>query len=226
MTLFLTMLPVYLMGNLHCMGMCGPLVAMIGKHRYRWYYFLGRLLAFTLAGGLAGGVGAVVGALFSLYHLSALTSFVFGLLILAITFSGFSGWQIPGSRWFNTKMSRAGRWMTPLMLQDRRWPTFLFGFLTIALPCGQTLIVYSACALVGDVVVGLFNGGMFALLTSPSLFIAMHIHRIFPGSHGQARHVLAAAGALVGALAIGRGLADLDVIPHLVVSHAYHIVIF
>lgn len=226
MTLFLTMLPLYILGNLHCMGMCGPLVAMIGQHRYRWYYFVGRTLAFSLAGGVAGGVGAVVGAVFSFYHLSAITSILFGLLIIAATVSSFSGWHLPGGRWFTTMMSRAGRWMTPLMLQDRRWPTFLFGFLTIVLPCGQTLIVYSAIALVGDVSVGLLNGLMFAFLTSPSLFFAMHLHRLFPHSKGQAKPLLATAGALVGALAIGRGLADLAVIPHLVISQAYHIVIF
>lgn len=226
MTLFFTMLPIYLIGNLHCMGMCGPLVAMIGQHRYRWHYFLGRLLSFALAGGVAGGLGAVLGAVFSFYHLSALTSFLFGFVILVIALSGWAGWQIPGSIWLAARLSKAGRWITPLMLQDRRWPTFLFGFLTIALPCGQTMMVYSACALAGDVSIGLANGCLFALLTSPSLLIAMHAHRLLPSLRSRARHLLGAAGLVVGALAIGRGLADLGVIPHFVLNAAYHIVIF
>ena len=57
MTLLLTMLPLYLFGNVHCLGMCGPLVMLIGQHHFRYFYFVGRTLSFTLAGGLAGAAG-------------------------------------------------------------------------------------------------------------------------------------------------------------------------
>ena len=76
MSLLLTMLPLYLFGNLHCLGMCGPLVAMIGHHRFRYYYFLGRTLSFTLAAMAAGGAGAVLHLFLNQYHISALTSFL------------------------------------------------------------------------------------------------------------------------------------------------------
>ena len=41
MTLFLAMLPIYLFGNIHCFGMCGPLAMMIGHHRFAIGTFLG-----------------------------------------------------------------------------------------------------------------------------------------------------------------------------------------
>lgn len=226
MTLFLSLLPLYLLGNLHCLGMCGPLVAMIGRHRYRLHYFLGRLCSFSLAGLLAGGFGAVLGAALSVYHLSALTSFIFGGTILVIAISSLTGWRVPGSHWIGSKLSHSGRILTPLILQDRRWPTFLFGFFTIALPCGQTIMVYSACALAGDAMVGLANGALFALLTSPSLLVAMHAHKLLSGMRGHANQLLGAAGILVGTLAIARGLAEQGVIPHLVLHSAHHVVLY
>ena len=96
MTTLLTMLPFYLLGNLHCLGMCGPLVMMIGQHRYHYLYFLGRTTAFTLAGMIAGEIGAISNILFSFYHLSALTSFIFGGFILLIGLFSLMGWQMPG----------------------------------------------------------------------------------------------------------------------------------
>lgn len=82
MSLLLAMLPIYLFGNLHCLGMCGPLVMMIGQHRYRYFYFLGRTLSFTLAGMIAGGVGAVVQFFFNTYHIAEMTSFFFGGILM------------------------------------------------------------------------------------------------------------------------------------------------
>lgn len=226
MALFFSLLPLYLLGNLHCLGMCGPLVAMIGRHRYRLHYFLGRLCSFSLAGLIAGGFGAVLGAALSAYHLSALTSFLFGGVILVIAISSLMGWRVPGSQWIGSKLSQSGRILTPLILQDRRWPTFLFGFFTIALPCGQTIMVYSACALAGDAMVGLANGALFAALTSPSLLVAMHAHKLLAGMRGHAHQLLGVVGILVGTLAIARGLADQGVIPHLVLHSGHHVVLY
>lgn len=226
MTLFLSMLPFYLLGNFHCIGMCGPLVAMIGRHRFRWHYFFGRLCSFSLAGALAGGFGAVLGAIFNLYHLSAMTSFVFGALILLISVNQLGKWRIPGTRWIESRLATGSRVLTPLMLQDRRLPTFLFGFFTIALPCGQTIIVYSACALSGSLWIGLLNGALFALLTSPSLFLAMQTHRLLPQLRHRVQYLIGGMGLIVGLLAISRGLADLEMIPHLVLSQKHHLVIY
>lgn len=226
MTLFLTLLPIYLLGNLHCLGMCGPLVAMLGRHRYRFHYFLGRLLSFSLAGWLAGAMGEVLGATLSSYHLSAFLSFTFGSLILLVALNHLIGLRLPGSQRLALAMADGGKLLTPLMMQDRRLPTFLFGFFTLALPCGQTLIVFSACAVAGDAAVGLINGALFALLTSPSLFIAMHAYRLLPRLRQYASPLLGSAGLIVACLALARGLAEMGIIPHLVLSSAYHVVIY
>jgi sulfite exporter TauE/SafE len=230
MALLLSMLPLYLFGNLHCIGMCGPLVMMIGQHRFRYFYFLGRTLSFTLAGTIAGEAGAVLNLILVKYHIPAVACFAFGFFILSIGITSLMGMQYPGYEWFAKKMKRFNSTLTLLMLQDRAWPSFLFGFFTLALPCGQTLVVFSACALAGDPYVGMLNGFIFAILTSPSLFFAMNAHMMLKKFRKHYNILMGAAACLVGILALCRGFAELQVIPHLVVNPQspsyYHIVLY
>src|SRR5215203_4067712 len=99
MALFLTLLPLYLFGNVHCLGMCGPLVIMLGQHRYRYFYFIGRLLSFSLAGMLAGEAGAVLNVILKQYHLAESASFFFGGVIFIMGLHTLIGWQIPRLMW-------------------------------------------------------------------------------------------------------------------------------
>ena len=79
MSALLTLLPIYLLGNLHCLGMCGPLVASMGQQEGRSLYFLGRMVSFSIAGLIVGTFGTVVGTLFHVWHLSAYLSLVMGV---------------------------------------------------------------------------------------------------------------------------------------------------
>lgn len=224
------MLPIYLFGNLHCIGMCGPLVMMIGQHRFRYCYFLGRTLSFGLAGMIAGEAGAVLQIIFRTYHVAATASFLFGGIILLVGFYGLMGWQYPGHTWLAKRLAKTNQTLSLLMLRDRAWPTFLFGFFTIMLPCGQTIVVFSACALSGDMLVGLANGLAFAILTSPSLLLAMHAHNVFRRFKPYYNTIMGVCSILIGVLAICRGLAEIEAIPHVVLNPEaqtnYHIVLY
>lgn len=230
MTLLLSMLPLYLFGNLHCLGMCGPLVMMIGQHRYRYFYFLGRTLSFSLAGMIAGAVGAVSDSFFRQYHLGEATTFLFGFILLILGICTLANWSYPGHQWLARKLAGINHTLSLLMLRDKAWPAFLFGFFTLALPCGQTLIVFSACALSGDLVVGLLNGFAFALLTSPSLFFAMKAHLILRQARDYYRAVVGISALMVGGIAILRGMAESGIISHWILNpnslSSYHVVIF
>ena len=230
MALFFSMLPLYLFGNLHCLGMCGPLVMMIGHHRYRYFYFLGRTLSFSLAGMIAGMIGAVSDAFFRHYHLAEATTFLFGAIILILGIFTLAGWSYPGHHFLSRLLAGMNQTLSLLMLRDRAWPAFLFGFFTLALPCGQTLIVFSACALSGDLFVGLLNGFAFAILTSPSLFLAMKAHAVLRQARHYYRAVVGISALIVGTVAILRGLAESGIISHWILNPAapayYHVVIF
>jgi sulfite exporter TauE/SafE len=230
MPLFFSLFPLYLFGNLHCIGMCGPLVMMIGRHRFRYFYFLGRTLSFSLAGLFAGEVGAVFNLLLKQYHIPALTSFLFGFIIAIVGVFSICGRKYPGYHWLASKLARANHTLSLLMLRDQPWPAFLFGFFTLSLPCGQTMIVFSACALYGDPFVGLLNGCAFAILTSPSLFAAMHAHRFFQSGKRHYNAIMGVCALIVATLAFCRGLAEMELIPHMILNPKsdpnYHLVIY
>jgi sulfite exporter TauE/SafE len=231
MTLFFSLLPLYLFGNLHCIGMCGPLVMLLGQHRYRLFYFLGRLISFSLAGLLAGEGGAVLHVFLKHYYLAEIISLLCGILIMGWGVQKLMGW--PSKQLTMHKKSPLNplhQWVSTLLLKDNRGSTFLFGFFTVALPCGQTLVVFSACALAGDAWIGLSNGFAFALLTTPSLVLAMHTLHLFKRFKQYDRPILGGCSILVGLLACCRGLAEMGWISHWVLntetSTSYHLVIF
>lgn len=229
MTLFLQLLPFYLLGNLHCIGMCGPLVMMLGKQRYRYFYFLGRILSFSLAGMIAGEIGAVLNLFLQQFYLSALLCFLFGGIILLVGISQLLGRDYPGHRWLAKRLEKSNRRLSLLMLQDRALPSFLFGFFTLTLPCGQTLVVFSACALNGNGWIGLANGLAFALLTSPSLLLAMHAHSLFRRLKRYYNPIMGICALMVAFLSLCRGFADLQWIDHRTVNlgyAGYHLVIY
>jgi len=229
MSLLMTMLPFYLLGNLHCIGMCGPLVMMIGQHRFRFFYFLGRGLSFAFAGMAAGEAGAVLDLFFKHYHISALTCFIFGSVILGVGMGSLLEWRNP-VKWFVLPLARFQNSLALLILRDQAWPTFLFGFFTIALPCGQTVVVFAACAVSGDPWVGLLNGGVFALLTSPSLFLAMKARALLQSAKRHYHTITGVCALVIGFLTLCRGFAELDLISHFVLNPkapaAYHLVLY
>lgn len=220
------MLPLYILGNLHCFGMCGPLVMLIGKHPYRLLYFLGRLLSFTLVGTIAGELGEVLGVVLKAYNISAATSFIFGGAIFLLGFYSIMGWQFPGYKLFGNRVKGVERLLSSLIMGQRPWSTFLFGFFTVALPCGQTMIVFSACALSASALSGMINGFLFALLTSPSLFLAMHAHLFLKRLKNYYNLLTGVCAMVVGLMALCRGFAEVEVIPHLVLSEKWHVVLY
>ncbi len=227
MTLFFTLLPVYLFGNLHCAGMCGPLMMLLAKNRYRWAYFVGRTVAYSLAGLLSAEVGLFFFHTLARYHLSALLSLCFGCAILCLAVLTFLKLPYPGAKWLASKTGRVSTLLSKLLGTSGPYPIFFFGVCTLLLPCGQTLIVFSACALDAHPLAGLANGFVFALLTSPSLLVSMSAFKRLRSSY---HYWMGGATLVVGLLAILRGIADLNLINHYILNpnapDHFHLVLF
>ncbi len=200
---------------------------LLAKNRYRWAYFVGRLLSYTLAGLLSAEVGMLFFHALAQTGLSALFSIVFGLGIITLGFFSLFHLPYPGAKWLAGKTARLSTLLANLLTVYGPYPVFLFGACTLLLPCGQTLIVFSACALEAKPIVGLVNGFAFALLTSPSLMISMSAFKKIRTSY----HLwIGCATLLVGLFAVARGIADFELIPHLIINpnaaSEYHIVLF
>ena len=226
MSLFLSLLPLYLFGNIHCLGMCGPLVMLISRHPHRFFYFLGRICSFTLAGWLAAMSGEVVQLFLQDVSVSALPSLFLGGWIVLMA-SQVIPKQLYQPFFHSAFWRKIEQNVTFFALNEHPMGMFLFGMSTLLLPCGQTLIVFAACALTADPWEGLINGLSFALLTSPALFLALKMGRIF-AVKAIPSGVLAIPQIFVGVLLCWRGLAELGWIPHLVLyqSDNYHLGLF
>lgn len=226
MTTLYTFFPFYLLGNLHCFGMCGPLAFMLGKHRYRFLYLLGRIAAFSLAGAAAGAFGTVL----QYANFGVVTSFFVALFFIFFGVFSLFKFSPPGLHALAHLLEPLNKRLVSLALQENKSSVFLFGFMTIALPCGQSLAIFSACALEGYALGGLLNGFAFSILTTPALFIAMRSGKWLSRIKKHSHFLIGGAAIFVGGLTLCRGFADAEWISHLTFSFPLfsnsHIVIY
>lgn len=226
MSMLLSMMPLYIIGNLHCAGMCGPLVAMLGRHPHRNAYFFGRILAFTLAGLIAGEIGFIINEFSSITHLSSILTLTTAVIFfLAGLFFIFNISFKPKGSLF-TFLSKLSLRFSKLMLKDSYLPIFAFGFLTIVLPCGQSLLIFSFSALTEDPFIGALNGFLFSVITTPSLFASMRASYLFNKAKANYRWLMGLSLIIVAILAFLRGLADLGLIEHLIILQQPHMVLY
>lgn len=212
-----------LLGSLgHCLGMCGPLVAMFGtqfKARrfaglpYHFLYHTSRVGVYVIFGTLVGGLGSALGLGDSLGKVAGTISLLLGLGVVLLGL-GYLGWlplgRIEGA---GTWLSRAMSWA---LRQNSSARVVALGALNGLLPCG---LVYSAllvAASTGDLLMGAAGMAAFGLGTLPALLV-MGI-----GAGALSTRVRQAfvrvAGALiilVGVQLVLRGLAGWGAVSHL-----------
>jgi len=174
-----------LLGGVHCIGMCGGIVATLGmglpeEKRMRWAsqlpylisYNSGRLISYTVAGLLVGGAGAWVGDLLLLQQAKLVLQTVAGLFMVALGLY-LGGW------WFGlTRVEKIGgllwRYIGPfarsLLPIRSTTQALMMGLVWGWLPCGLVYSVLIWAISAG----GAIEGGLlllsFGLGTLPNLF--------------------------------------------------------
>ncbi|MCL6555014.1 MAG: sulfite exporter TauE/SafE family protein [Burkholderiales bacterium] len=168
-----------LLGGVHCVGMCGPLVAAFSLQRSplppRFSLYLaanlGRLASYTVAGALAGLLGA--GSLF-LRRLFPVELVLYGvangmLVLLGLYLMGLNRWV--------THIERAGAWLwrrlQPLLARclPIRTPAqaFAAGLMWGWLPCGLVYSVLVTALASGSPATGALTMFAFGVGTLPNL---------------------------------------------------------
>jgi sulfite exporter TauE/SafE len=211
-----------LLGSLgHCLGMCGPLMVMVGLQLRsgrpaallaHLLYHGARIAVYAVLGAIIGSIGSLLGVGSRLSHAAGIASLVLGAGVILFGL-GYLGWLPLGrldahSGWLDKAMGRAVR-------QGGLFGIVLLGALNGLLPCG---LVYSAllmAATAGGPVPGAVGMALFGVGTLPPLLVV----GLGAGAIGvRLRQALVRVGGafivVIGVQLVLRGLATFGVVPH------------
>ena len=164
-----------LLGSLHCVGMCGPLMIAVplgaGKGRRvvnLLLYNFGRIITYTLLGSMMGFLGKGV----FMVGMQSWLSLVLGGLFIAIALFSlnikFNIWEQPLFASFYMKFKAAfGR----LLKKNGFTAIVSLGFLNGLLPCGLVYLALASALTLNDWKLGLGYMFFFGLGTLPLLLV-------------------------------------------------------
>lgn len=203
-------LSVGILGSIHCIGMCGGIVAALsmGGERTYWRgiaaYHTGRIISYSALGLAAGLIGSLITAKTELLQIQQILSIFAGIFMIIFAlqiggviperFTTVSFIRIPASL-----LQKTARGNAPLL-----WG--LTGLANGFLPCGM---VYAALALAlkqASPLTGTLMMSAFGIGTVPAMTVlAVTIRRLDPFLKARALKLAAATLVLFGLFTIGRG---------------------
>jgi sulfite exporter TauE/SafE len=206
----------------HCLGMCGPLVVMVGVQLrarglagtpYHLLYHGTRIVVYALLGAIVGGVGSLLGMGSRLSLVAGIVSLLLGLIVVLFGL-GYLGWLPLG------RLEKTGDWMNRAMgrafQRGGLLGVALLGALNGLLPCG---LVYSAlliAASIGGSLSGALGMTLFGVGTIPALLIVGVGAGALSVRVRQTLTRVAGILIIVAGLQLAlRGLATLGAVPHL-----------
>jgi len=161
-----------LVGSLHCIGMCGPIViALPGRNTSRLrflasrlIYNSGRVISYTILGVIAG----LLGASLSMAGFQQGLSIGLGILILlgVILPSKFASRLFPSRLWTKTSNRLKQLW-GKLFSNHSLGSMLLIGFLNGFLPCGFVYVGMAGAASTGSIQSSMLFMALFGLGTFP-----------------------------------------------------------
>lgn len=178
LTAILAGLSIGIVGNLHCIAMCGPLALSLPMHHFNAaqktqaiiFYNFGRVFSYTLLGIFFG----IIGKSFSLFGWQQALSIACGIILLLLVFSNvlnnnhISFLQKP--KLYVQQM------LSNFIAKNNKPYTFgVIGFFNGLLPCGLVYIAIATATAMGGVmqsavVMFAFGVGTFPLMISLLLF--------------------------------------------------------
>ncbi|HEV7613851.1 MAG TPA: sulfite exporter TauE/SafE family protein [Steroidobacteraceae bacterium] len=214
-----------LLGSAHCVGMCGPYVAMCtaqfvprnatpaARFFLRLLFNLGRIGTYTVIGLTVGAFGQIALALAARWGLTGIVAVTAGTAALACGLSLIGLIRDPARiaayagidrllRAGRMRLTRASPMVAPLLL----------GMLQGGLPCALVYAAASRAAVAGGAGMGALTMFIFGLGTVPAVFALT----LVPRSVLQRVKVQRIAGVLLtvlGLILIARGLASFGLIP-------------
>jgi sulfite exporter TauE/SafE len=161
-----------LLGSLHCVAMCGPLIGLHGgaqSARLALVHSLGRLVTYVVLGILGGLVGRAVDLAGNLAVVQHAATIVAGVVIVGwggVALATALGWRRAGNRGGSRAFASGLVSIRSKPPATRAWLT---GVLTGLLPCGWLWAFVVAAAGTGSPFEGAAVMGVFWLGTVPAM---------------------------------------------------------
>ena len=170
-----------LLTSMHCVGMCGGIVAcyavqrgsgqVLGGLPGHLSYNGGRLLSYAFLGGVAGMAGRALGSLHAIGPWFSILAGVFLFLIGLVTLGVIPGWDIQepgGDSWIRRLHLQS---VAGLLRERTSESAFYVGLLTPLLPCGMLYAMVLKAAQTGAATSGALTMLAFGAGTVPALFL-------------------------------------------------------
>lgn len=162
-------------GSLHCVGMCGPLVASMPFVSHKkghllngmMQYHAGRLLMYIIIGAIVGAVGKT----FHLFGMQQILSIAAGVFVLVLLFADKI---FPASIRQKLHITKPYIWMSKFLHKNTsKFSSFSAGFLNGLLPCGLVYVAAGTAFATGSLIQGSAAMFLFGIGTIPLLSIAV-----------------------------------------------------
>lgn len=189
-----------LLSSLHCVGMCGGIVAAYCNAnpdpKAHWQYNLGRLISYTTIGALLGGFGSVF---LPSPTITGLITLVAGLIMVLY------GLEQLLARPFLSKITLPWSRFFKVFGQSKSSAPFFVGLANGLMPCGplQTLQLYALSS--GSAIRGGLSLGIYALGTIPLMLGFGHfLARLSRSQVSKALRISGVIIIILGLLLLGR----------------------
>jgi sulfite exporter TauE/SafE len=221
----LLLLGASLLGSAHCVGMCGPYVAMCtaqfvprgttaaARFFLRILFNLGRIATYGLIGLIVGAFGQIAQALATRWGVAGIVAILAGAAALIFGLSMIGWLRDPARVVAGTGLGRAlmaGR--IRLKQAPPAVAPLLLGSLQGWLPCALVYAAASRAAVAGSASMGALTMVVFGLGTVPAIFALTVVPQAVLG-RVRAQRLAGVLLTLLGVLLILRGLASFGLVP-------------
>ena len=213
LTIYLSALLLGLLGEVHCVGMCGPIALILPVDRNnKWkmsiqllLYHGARILAYGTMGLLLGFLGKGL----QLAGLQQKISLLFGIIMILVALfpsvQGKINARLPGF-WIRF-IGRIKHGMNTYLRRKSYQSFFVLGFLNGYLPCGLVYLAMVGALATGSPWQGAIYMMVFGLGTTPALMLITWLQSMFSVRlRNRLNKLIPYAVALVGLLFVLRGL--------------------
>lgn len=160
-----------LLGSVHCLAMCGPLILAFGQtNKSFWLKMIqqaGRIIGYTALGGLMGLIGQSV----ALFEFEQKLSLVIGAIIILSTFVSLFKSKAFGfldGQWLSKLQTLAFKNTKHIALRF-----FTLGIINSLLPCGLLFLALGGSIALVDVNQSMLYMMLFGLGTLPSMVMVL-----------------------------------------------------